>query len=427
MDRFTITPDAAISSVWGTLAFQTPISELDIREVTKSEAEGYERWRDGYQRNWTGGFDPIALRLSVEEKSLAADLTVMPLIDNSEYNTWVDVSRGAVLDPARNAPHPEAVLWAALSLNRESERLREFANMSVAFTQVSFLDWLGDAVTIYIDEDPVWAEFSQLADDDEMMRFMQINAHRLPVALQVNVASSIRLTAFLVALRGFIDQAAPDMTAWETRRHRDKPYVRIGSTQESRQAMPDDFSEELALYYYASSETLVFSLSEAVIHRAIDRMLDGGERSPAEDAGAAPAHPGDNMVVRIKRRAALALAALGNDQYRQHMQRLAWSALPILNEWKRLYPDRDPLEIDREIWKRVLECPGGGQYQWNEEWQTMESTVYGHPGEPQPGPDAAGILADWATGLFGLTFEQNGLRARAELRRAEENDPSGGG
>jgi len=47
----------------------------------------------------------------------------------------------------------------------------------------------------------------------------------------------------------------------------------------------------------------------------------------------------------------------------------------------------------------------------------MESTVYGHPGEPKPGPGVPPALLDFARGAFGLTFENQGLRARVSLER----------
>jgi uncharacterized protein (DUF2164 family) len=43
--------------------------------------------------------------------------------------------------------------------------------------------------------------------------------------------------------------------------------------------------------------------------------------------------------------------------------------------------------------------------------------VYGHPGQPKQGPPAPPVLSDFQSGDFGLSFENQGLRARAVLRR----------
>ena len=73
-------PAGVVSSVYGTLNFMTPIAEMPLEEVTKTEADAYQAWRDGYQRNWNWAFDPIGLRISLGKQKLGADLTIMPLI-----------------------------------------------------------------------------------------------------------------------------------------------------------------------------------------------------------------------------------------------------------------------------------------------------------------------------------------------------------
>ncbi len=111
------------------------------------------------------------------------------------------------------------------------------------------------------------------------------------------------------------------------------------------------------------------------------------------------------------------LAAIASDPYESHMQELAWSNLPILNEWKRRYPDHDPVQLQEQFWDVKLVCPGGGQYVWNDKWQTMESTVYGSPAVPRKGPAIPPLLKTIQHGDFGVTFEEQGLRARVVLER----------
>ncbi len=54
----------------------------------------------------------------------------------------------------------------------------------------------------------------------------------------------------------------------------------------------------------------------------------------------------------------------------------------------------------------------------------MESTVYGHPGEPRTGASLPAALRAITRGNFGLTFEENGLRANVELERKESSSTS---
>lgn len=421
LNQFTVADHAVISPKYGTLEFQTPIGEMDIKQVSGREKAAYENWRRGYQSNWSTAFDPIAIRLDMKDGKLAVDLTVMPLIDNSEYRSMIDVSMGAKLNAQRNSRHPEALTWGALALNDESPTLRQWANLGSSFASVNFMDWLGDAVSVYVDEDPLWADLEKAAAGEfNEEEFFQSNVHRLPIAIEFNVRSSIRLTAFLVGLRGMIEQTAPDMTTWEALRHRDKGYVKIRPSNNGRRNLMD-VDPDFAVYYFASGDSLIFSLNEMVIKRAIDRRLDGKSADPIDAAtevkSAKDELPllGDNFSVQIKRSLAMGMLATFNNGYQKRMQRQSWSAIPILNEWKQLLPEEDPMGIDRVVWKRELHCPGGGVYRWNEAYKTMESSVYGHPAAPKKGPHVAQLLGDWEAGNFGLTFENQGLRAKFEL------------
>ena len=160
------------------------------------------------------------------------------------------------------------------------------------------------------------------------------------------------------------------------------------------------------------------SLSEPVLHRAIDRIV--ARRQAKEDGKPIPTSDrkwlGENLDVHMDSDFASAMESLFHGEYSSRAQRLSWDNLPILNEWKRRFPDRDPVELHAHFWHRRLICPSGGEYRWNEAWQTMESSLYGRPGESKPGPRKLPPPLDTMTSAaFGLTFEEGGLRARAEI------------
>ncbi len=127
---------------------------------------------------------------------------------------------------------------------------------------------------------------------------------------------------------------------------------------------------------------------------------------------------GKNLCIQVDKKVIRLLEVLFGDNYQQMMQYQAWRNIAILNEWKRLFPDQDPVMLHQQFWQRRLVCPGGGDYRWNQEWRTMASTSYGHPGEPRTGPSLPPALEHILSGNFGLTFEDNGLRARVELEQA---------
>ncbi len=429
-----LTNDGVRSSTLGSLAFMTPISELPLETVAKSEATAYERWRDGYQRNFSWAFDPIALRFHTADDLLTADLTIMPLIDNSDYRDFIAVSKGVKLKPSSGDPHG-ALFHAALAFNKDSDRVKQFGGMASGFMpqmKVDPLSWIGESISIYADESPLWGELLKQKTDREREKFARDQAYNFPAAVNIEVASAFKATAFLTALRAFIDTVGPGMTAWETKQHGEQAYVKISPTAKAvRRGEPE---EKLAIYYALTSEALTISPSEDLIKRALDRQAarDAAADGKGGQATAADAKPeaakaaaaakaiewlGENLCLEAGEGALQALAALSSDEYQAQMQRLAWGNLPILNEWRRMFPKEDAVELHERLWDVRLICPGGGKYEWNEKWQTYESTVYGSPGEPKSGPPVPPQLAAFQRARFGLTFEAEGLRARAELRR----------
>jgi hypothetical protein len=102
-------------------------------------------------------------------------------------------------------------------------------------------------------------------------------------------------------------------------------------------------------------------------------------------------------------------------EFRYGLQARSWGNLPILNEWKRLFPDRDPVAVHEAVWGTTLVDPGGGRYVWNARWATMESTTFGHPGEPKTGRDLNNPVGRLGSAALGLSFEDGGVRARTEV------------
>ncbi len=245
--------------------------------------------------------------------------------------------------------------------------------------------------------------------------FFARNIHRLPVALHVEVQSGLKLAAFLAGMRAFIEQTAPGMTVWETKTYNERPYVKVAPSEEAKSE--ENQLEKLALYYSASGEALIVTLNEDLLKRALDRQT---ARRAAKKEGTEIPVPGrrwigETMGFQIDRRFVRVLEAYFSENYQHMMQARAWGNIPILNEWKHRFPDMDPVQLHEQFWHRRLVCPGGGEYRWNENWQTMESSVYGHPGEPKAGPSLPVELRNVTFGNFGLTFEENGLRARVQL------------
>jgi hypothetical protein len=403
------------SSLHGSLDFQTPIAELDVQLVTPDEKAMYDRWREGYQRNWANFFDPIAVRFTVNDRQRAADMTVMPLIAGSQYNQFIELSKGAKIGPNDGDPHEQSLVHFVLSIHRDSQMVRQGSNIFRMFApQVNAdpLSWIGQSIAVYAEDSPVWKELAESKDS----RFVTSNFHRFPVALYVQVQSGLRLTAFLAGVRAYVEQTTPGMTVWESMEHSGQPYVKVSPSARARQNEPE-LPEEAGLYYVASGEHLLVTVSHELLKRALERYA---QQQQAKEKGEEPQRAGlpwlgENLCAQIDQRALEFFEVAFGNNFQQLMQHVAWNNIPILNEWKRRYPDQDPAALHERIWKTRLQSPAGDSYRWNNAWQTMESISYGHPGEPKQGPPFPAALRELAQANFGITFEDDGMRTRVEL------------
>jgi hypothetical protein len=452
LGQVTLTRNGVLSSTFGTLEFLTPIIEMPMEKVTQAEADAYNRWRNGYQQNWSQVFDPIAVRFSMQPKRLSADVCVTPLIAASEYRQFFAVSRGAQIKPSAGDPHAEALVHLAVAINSQSEPVKESGNFLSSLSptiKANPLGWLGECVAIYADQDPFWAE---LGKAKKVSEFLEKNYPRLPIAAFFEVKNPLGLAVFLGAVRAYAEQTAPGTTVWENLDYDGHAYVKVSANQGPRE---EGSVTNLFIYYAVTPNSLVVTLNEAVLKRALDRhkvqvadtksaskepltpseqerekketgSISSSDKEKAalakgKDAPlvAAKGYPwlGTNVCLRIDQSFVPMLEALFREEFHPAQQRLAWSNLPILNEWKRRYPKEDPVKLHEQYWQTKLVCPGSGHYVWNEEWQTMESTVYGHPGQPKPGSEKASPVANITSANLGLTFENDGLSGRVVLER----------
>jgi hypothetical protein len=409
-----LTDNGVFSPRYGTLAFLTPIIEMPIAQVTQAECDGYNRWRDGYQQNWSQVFDPIAIRFCMSAQRLSAEVTVAPLIAGSEYRQFISLSSGARIAPGAGDPHPESLLHLAFALNAQSEPIKESGNFLVNFSptlRANPLGWLGQCLALYADQDPFWNDLEKASNSSE---FMKTNYWRLPLALYCEVKSPLGVTAFLTSARAFIEQTAPHMTVWENLDYKDQAYVKIKPTE---QVQGEEGLTNLCVYYAVTPHSLLLTLSEPVLKRALDRQrAQLADKQPPKSNWL-----GSNVCFQVDQSFVPILESLFRDQFRPAQQRLAWNNLPILNEWRRRYPQQDPVKLHEQFWNTTLLCPGGGHYVWNDQWQTMESTVYGHPAQPKSGPEKMLPVANVKSANLGLTFENQGLSAKAILERSLPN------
>ena len=415
----TLTDAGIHSSTYGTLDFQIPIAELPIEKVTEEEKTAYEWFRDGYQHAWRAYFDPIAVQFSVTPGTIGADVTIQPLILDSEYRRYIGLTGNRALKAGVGDPHDEALAQVAVSIDPASEAVKPLEGMAMLLPNVNVqpFQWLGEWGTLYIDRDPMLDAMTEAAarGEDQLEKFLMAHGFALPIGLHLDSNNPLSLTAFLAGVRAFIEQSAPSLLVWETRQHEGQSYVKVRATDEARSMMAGSELGEMALYYAPAADALIVSLNEAVIQRALER------RAAAKNGGPAAPVPapwlGENMALHVGDGAMSVFQALMDTPYHQMLQERAWGGIPALNEWKRRFGAADPVAFHERYWGARIVCPGGGAYVWNEAFQTMESTVYGCPAAPKTPDGLPEVWERLTGGDFGVTFENEGLRARAVLTR----------
>ncbi|QDV05441.1 hypothetical protein Poly30_09380 [Planctomycetes bacterium Poly30] len=405
----------AMDSVYGRSDFLTPIAELDVDLVTESERNGYVQWREMYEAEWTTAFDPIAISLDVEDGTLSVDLTLVPLVVRTDYRELMDIAGDVKLKPGAGDYHADAILHWVSAIDTRSRMYRSLTGFigSTGNGRLD-LDWVGEHIAVYVDQDEDYLE--RISRLDDMDYFSEEMLPGLPIGVEIGVKSPLKLAAFLTGLRAFVEDAVPGMFEYQTREHEGRKYVAIVPSDTSA------FPGTPSVYYVAQPGAWVVSLSENVIRGAIGRSVarKAAEAGGVAASGEAPwtgASTGLHVGSGIREAFAVELFELAA---REQLRNRSWANLPILNEWKEAGVD-DPAAFHEAEWGIELLCAGGGQYVWNDEDQTMESTVFGHPAAAKKGPLLPPAL-ERLRGLDGsLDFEEiggagtRGLRARVQL------------
>ncbi len=219
-----VSADGVYSKDYGTLDFQTPIAELDMRLGTEAEIKLYDSWRTQYERRWRRTFDPIALQLSLTEKTIDADLSVIPLMIRSEYRQYTQLVGNVRLKPDAGDPHPETLAEFTIALDTNASMM-QFARMILAngTTNIDLLAWIDGSASIYFDHDEEWIKKLDKRSPWEMSPDDLIRD--VPVGFFIPSKDNLRMTAFVVALRAALQRFSPNMFEWESVKYRDYEYV----------------------------------------------------------------------------------------------------------------------------------------------------------------------------------------------------------
>lgn len=408
------------SARYGEADLQTPIQELELPQVTAAEAAAYGVWRDGYQQYWRRFFDPIAVRLALRPRELSFDLTVFPLIDQSLYLPLVELSRGAVLNARSGEPHAGTLLHLALAIQPDADSsMMKFIRMVLQTnSEHDPRRWLGKSAALYVEEDPLWQELAALPEDQALEALRRAS---WPVALHLEITDQARFAGVRERMQELVMVYTGGR--WETAEYRGVTYHRYVPAEQRVNGFP---ILPWKLYSLAHADQWLISTNEPLLKRAIDRALDRpppdkAETPPAPATAPAASTPrrwlGDQLAVELQGFDAPSVIGLAGVGYSLRMREASWENLPILNEWRQRYPTEDPAALHARLWGTPLACPGGQGYRWNAELQSFESVAFGHPEQPRLTRVTPPLLRDLERLGLGITFENQGIRARGTWQR----------
>ncbi len=419
-----LTPDGVYSDEYGSLDFQTPIAEMNLTHATQKEVDLYSSWLRRYERKWRRVFDPIAIEIGLTDKELAVDLTVIPLILQSEYAQYRRIVGKARLKPTIGDLHPESIASVDLAIDTETPMFnmaRMFVQSQLNGVDLDPLGWIDGSVSLYFDHDEAWMKRYE-GRDRWSFQFNSLAAD-LPIGVHIPSKDSLSLTSFMVGIRSLQNQYAPNMIRWGTDKHKD--YVFVTGTWDARGALGEG-AENPTLYYVTLPDGLTLSGNQQVIKRAIDRHIANEKNGKPVDqpdeqetVAASEVDPAKvlepQMVMKVTGQVAEVMSQTSFRRGLWRSNQLAWSNLPILNYFRHRYPDRDPAQVYSQLFGQTLIEPTGGEYVWNKQRSTYESTHHGYHLEPKAGPILANTFGPSDTVETTLSFQDGGLRATLKM------------
>ena len=78
----------------GHAGFMKPLSELELKFVSETEAKEYNQFVDRYHSYFRNFFDPIGIEIINDRDIISLRTYILPLIDNSEYNFLREIAGG---------------------------------------------------------------------------------------------------------------------------------------------------------------------------------------------------------------------------------------------------------------------------------------------------------------------------------------------
>jgi hypothetical protein len=435
----------ARSDVYNTLHFATPLIELPMDNVTRTEAEEYNRFRLEYLGLWRQFFDPIGMRVALKEGQVQLDTYILPLIENSSYNQLRRVTgqKTVRFDPARIPAHTLGQYLLCLSGDRASrEWLLRGGFWGDEFGFWGLVAWaldpVGDWFLVRVNDSEVFEKLVKLAEKQDQGEPVDVEdvarlVWTMPVAVGFDVKNGLTLTGALTALRTSALAALPGALTWEPleKEYKGVSIVRVQATRRGRDMLGPILRGEAdrkdpflpAVYYASINGSFFLTLNEEMMRQLIDSAAEKPEgKGVVEAASSLHLAPG-----AAEKAAGLLRRMLEHQTFDQ-----ARNALPV---WYALHrcgivaPDAKP-EQARDAAYRYLGyvpvSPDGAVFRYDREHDEVVNERHGSNRKPALHKTTADdsplnyVLEQVRAVRADLRFREDGIHTVLTIQRSKK-------
>jgi len=291
----------ASSAVYNTLHFATPLIELPIDHVTRTEAAEYEDFRRQYLGLWRQFFDPIGMRLTLNKDEVRWETYILPLVRNSSYNELRRFTGGGSIKVDPKFFGDKVLAQFLVHLSPDLIRDGPGGIFGPGWGDDFLMDlvvrsWLGEWATVRLDDSPIYRKLLETyiareLDPGRRHDFLEDIelALQIPLTFGVEIRNPLVFTGILATIRKSVDSALPGAVVWRPMEpYKDVSIVQVRSRPRTGGGLVEGPGAgripQFAFYYALVDGAFYLSLREEPIKDLIDR--DAARKEKGEKARA---------------------------------------------------------------------------------------------------------------------------------------------
>lgn len=404
---------AAVSEVYNTLHFPTPLIELPIDRITRAEEQEYLQFRSQYMQLWRQFFDPVGMRFALDRERVRIDTYILPLLNSGEYSFLRQFAAGGTTKLDLSSISATTLIQGTLHITPEIRKsLEQF---------VQGKSGVGEWFLLRLDDSDVFRKYAdvwvQSAFNPEARRMLEHDVFwiaRLPLTAGIQVRDpKLAAAAWERTLSSLFGNA---------RKSQLKPYHGVAITVIQTTLTP----QVGQLYHAVIDDGWYLSLSEAALKSQIDRSV--ARRKGKEPATKLETEPLNASLY-------IAPAALDKAKDALHLV-LEWEThrRAILNNpiWYPLYhaglvtpdtPEKEKHAVARQYYGFVPVSPDDTAYRYDPKRGEVVNARHGTQGRPQRHTSLAEesplarLLREVRTLRADLRFREDGVHTVLTLDR----------